>query len=89
MSQSGIPSIPGSLGLPLRLTLGFVGLAGVKADTLDIYRLDSAAWLTTDIAVVERTNNHLVAWIGRTGNYGLLGETDRVYLPIVFRASDR
>ena len=69
--------------------MGFVGLAGVKADTLDIYRLDSSAWLTTDIAVVERTGSHLVAWIEHPGIYGLLGETNRVYLPIVLRASSQ
>lgn len=62
--------------------------------TFSVWMLDRLCpnlehWLTTDIAVGERTDSHLVAWIDQTGTYGLLGETDRVYLPIVLSASGR
>ena len=80
--------IPNTLELPVRLTLGFTERGGVIVDTLGLYRLEGTTWLTSDIAVVERTGSHLVAWIGRAGIYGLLGRTNRFYLPIVFRTGD-
>ncbi len=90
VSESETAGIPGSLGLPLKLTLGYTrsSLYGVITDTLSLYRLGSTAWLTDDIAVVERTGNYLVAWVGHTGVYGLMGRTNRLYLPILFRGND-
>ena len=90
VSESGTAGTVGSLRLPLKLTVGFVksSLSGVITDTLELYRLGPTAWMTTDIAVVERTSTHIVAWVGRTGVYGLMGRTNRIYLPMVLRAAD-
>lgn len=79
---------PGSFRYPLKLTLGFADFGGVIPDTLDFYRLDSTGWLTTDIIIVERTDSHLVAWVGQTGTYGMLGKTNRIHLPIILRTTD-
>ncbi|MEE8390826.1 MAG: hypothetical protein V3S14_08555, partial [Anaerolineae bacterium] len=87
VSESGTVVIPGSLGLPLKLTLGFTrsSIGGVITDTWDLYRLGPTDWLTSNIVVVERTSNHLVAWVGHTGIYGIMGRTNRLYLPILLR----
>jgi formylglycine-generating enzyme required for sulfatase activity len=92
ISESGTVSVPGTLGslsLPLKLTLGFPHhLRGVITGTLGLYCLGPTSWLTTDIAVVERVSNYIVAWVGHTGVYGLMGRTNRIYLPVVLRAAD-
>ena len=93
ISESETVSIPGtldSLNMPLKLTLGFTrsNLYGVIAETLDLYRLGPTSWLTTDIAVVERAGSYFAAWVGHTGVYGLMGRTNRLYLPIILRGGD-
>mgnify|MGYP005620607177 CR=1 FL=1 len=91
ISGSGTVFIPGTgtLNLPIKLTLAFdrSSLHGVITDTLDLYRLGPTSWLTTDVAVLERADNYLVAWVGHTGVYGLMGRTNRLYLPLVFRGA--
>ncbi|MCP4537076.1 MAG: formylglycine-generating enzyme family protein [Chloroflexi bacterium] len=95
ISESGtitmsIPGTLGSLNMPLKLTLGFTrsNFYGMVTDTLGLYRLGPTDWVTNDIAVVERAGNYLVAWVGHTGVYGVMGKTNRLYLPVVFRGAD-
>jgi hypothetical protein len=67
---------------PFELTLGFTSLKGLVPDTVGFYRLGTTGWSTDDIAVSEQTGGHIVAWIGQEGTYGILGRTNRMYLPV-------
>lgn len=78
-------SVPGSARMPLELTLGFTELRGVIATTVNLYHLGPTGWLTSNVTVVEETNSHFVAWIGQLGTYGVMGQTNRVYLPLTLR----
>lgn len=73
---------------PVQLILGFTERGGVISNTIDLYHLDAGAWMTNSITITERSNGYLVAWIERTGTYGVMGRTNRLYLPLVFRTSD-
>jgi hypothetical protein len=79
---SGTLSLSNSARLPLELTLGFASLQGVIAETVNLYRLDSTDWLTHDIVVTEKTDTLIVARIGEPGAYGVMGRTNRFFLPI-------
>jgi len=88
-AQPALPEsafVPGSARLPLQLTLGFAGLQGVISNTVGLYRLDSGAWLTDHIVLTEKTAGHIVAGIAELGTYGVLGRTNRIYLPVVLRS---
>jgi formylglycine-generating enzyme required for sulfatase activity len=76
---------PASLTAPVRLFLGFDGYRGVISNTMTLYRLGPTTWLTDGITVTERTGGYLVAEVDQTGVYGLMGRTNRFYLPIVLR----
>jgi formylglycine-generating enzyme required for sulfatase activity len=78
---------PGSARFPLELTLGYTKPDGVIRDTVDLYRLDSTGWLTTHITVTAQTAEHIVAWTDQLGTFGVLGRTNRHYLPILMRAT--
>jgi hypothetical protein len=57
----------------------------VIAGTARLYRLDAGTWVTDGITITERSARHILAWIDRPGLYGILGQTNRTYLPLVFR----
>ena len=78
--------VPGSARLPLQLTLGFTSLQGVMSNTVGLYRFDSGGWLTDHIVLTEKTTGHIVAGIAELGTYGVLGRTNRIYLPVVLRS---
>jgi formylglycine-generating enzyme required for sulfatase activity len=80
-------AVPGNARPPLELTLGFSDLAGVINNTVRLYRLGSTGWLTSHITVTEQTAGHIVAWTDQLGTFGLLGQTNRVYLPVFLRKS--
>lgn len=73
------------LGVPFEVALDFAERSGVVVDTIGLYRLDSELWITDSITVVERSSSRLVALIEDMGTYGLLGETTRMYLPVIYR----
>jgi len=70
---------------PAALLLGFKNPGGIIAETINLYRLESGTWVTRNITITEQSDNHLLAWINQPGVYGLLGETNRLYLPLVLR----
>lgn len=70
---------------PVGVLLGFKNSGGILAGTADLYRLDTGAWVTSNITVMERSPAHISAWIQRPGIYGILGRTNRTYLPVIFR----
>ena len=70
---------------PLQVALGFNETRGVIADTIELYRLSGTLWLTEGITVTERYRDYLEAYVESLGIYGLLGRTNRLYLPLVLR----
>ncbi len=70
--------------LPLKLTLGF-NRGPIIEGTLALYRLDANHWLTSGITTTEQSGNLLIAWIDQTGTWALLGQTYRIYLPLVLK----
>ena len=81
---SGIASMDAA-GPQVELTLGYSRLRGVIPETISLYHLESTGWLTSGITVVKQHSHHLVAWVERTGVYGVLGRTNRRYLPVLVR----
>lgn len=73
--------------LPMRLSLGFHPV-GLISNTINLYRLENGGWLTSNITVAERTPNFILAWVENTGVYGVLGRTNRLYLPVVLRSEE-
>jgi formylglycine-generating enzyme required for sulfatase activity len=78
--------VPGSARMPLQLMLGFTSLQGVMSNTVGLYRFDSGEWLTDHIVLTEKTEGHIVAGIAELGTYGVLGRTNRTYLPVLLRS---
>ena len=70
---------------PVGVLLGFKNSGGILAGTADLYRLDTGAWVTSNITVMERSPVHISAWIQRPGIYGILGQTNRIYLPVLIK----
>lgn len=70
---------------PVEVLLGFRNSGSVIAGTESLYRLNANAWVTDGITTTERSARHILAWIDRPGLYGILGETNRIYLPLVMK----
>jgi formylglycine-generating enzyme required for sulfatase activity len=70
---------------PAALLLGFRSSSGIVPGTAGLYRLDGGTWVTSDITVAEQSASHMLAWITQPGTYGILGETNRIYLPVAMR----
>jgi len=83
MSLAG-PEIPFRLPDGLLLTMGFES-GPVVEDTVTLYRLSAGAWTTGAITVVAQQPQYLQTNIAWTGIYGLMGESNRVYLPALLR----
>ena len=79
------PTGPVTLTHPLQLILGFTDTGAAIPNTVGLYRLSSGTWVTNGITVTEQSPNHLIAWAEGTGIYGLLGRTNRIYLPLLLR----
>jgi formylglycine-generating enzyme required for sulfatase activity len=67
------------------LFLGFQEHPGVDVETLRLYRLGPSGWTTDDITITERAAGYIRAQVRQVGIYGLLGETQRLYLPLIAR----
>jgi len=53
--------------------------------TLGLYRLDHGVWITGGITGTQWGSNYLNAYVQYPGVYAVLGRTNRLYLPLVFR----
>jgi len=71
--------------VPLHLVLGYPEQSHLILNTMGLYRLEAMDWVTTGITLTRITTGTLSAWIDRGGLYGLLGQTNRYYLPVVLR----
>jgi formylglycine-generating enzyme required for sulfatase activity len=79
-----IDSPPG-FQAPLNLTLGYPEKNPLISNTLRLYRLDAANWVTGGITLTRKASGALSALIDQSGFYGVLGETNHIYLPVVLR----
>ncbi len=77
--------IPVTPALPWEVALGFTETRGVIPDTLALYHLGPNGWLTEGITVTEQMPGYLEAQIAQLGTYGLLGQTNRLFLPLILR----
>jgi formylglycine-generating enzyme required for sulfatase activity len=84
LAQGLAPSLDGA-SLPLELTLGFPSSNGLVRDTIDLYRLESIGWVTDHISKTEQTAGYIAATIDKLGAFGVMGRTNRLYLPILLR----
>ncbi len=70
---------------PVLLLLGFKNTGSVIAGTEALYYSDNGAWVTETFTITEQSPGHILAWIDQPGTYGILGQTNRLYLPLVVR----
>jgi len=68
---------------PMSLLLGFRAEPGVKSETLTLYRLGATGWTTQGITMTARTPQSMAVQVTAPGIYGLMGETERFYLPVI------
>ncbi len=54
-------------------------------DTLDLYYWDGTAWVVEPSSVLDTANNLITATPGELGEWGVMGETNRIFLPIVVK----
>ncbi len=84
LTTDAVPGTGWALPGALRLLLGF-GPNPITTDTLALYYLAGGVWTTDTITVVTRTSDSYEADVAMTGVYGLLGNTNRVYMPVITR----
>jgi len=69
---------------PLTLTLSYTdeGRGGLVESTLGLYRREGESWVLEPDASLDTTHNVLTVTVSAPGQWALLGETHRVYLPL-------
>lgn len=80
-----ITAAPANFAKPFTLTLRYSDT--VRGPTIPgtatLYRLSSGQWVTDGITVTTQLTDGLTAQISQLSLYGLLGQTNRFYLPIL------
>ncbi len=71
---------------PLQLAMSY-SPAPIISGTLELYRLEAGTWITEGITVTAQGAGQISADIQTTGIYGLLGRTNRAFLPVILRIS--
>ncbi len=85
-TQDGMsPTLFTQFTRPTQIILGYDKQIPIISNTLALYRLSASGWTTENITKVTQGPDYLIADIQWLGVYGLLGETNRVYLPIIMR----
>jgi len=74
-----------SLPISLNVALGYPDHLPIISGTMGLYRLEAMNWVTEGITLTSMTPGATLAQIDRIGIYGLLGQTNLTYLPIVLR----
>jgi len=74
-----------SFALPVTISVTFPDHHAIKAGTEALYWLDSADWVTSGVTTTGRTSSTLVSLTDHFTMFGVLGETERVYLPLVMK----
>ncbi len=76
---------PENVQSPLQLDLTYNETRGVIVDTLALYRLSGGDWVTSHITITQQTIDYIGSQIDQPGIYGILGRTNRFYLPLTVR----
>jgi len=77
-----------NVNYPLPLILGYNETLGVIRDTIRLYRLEGSTWVTNGITASEQSTillGQLRVQVKAPGIYGLLGETRRLYMPLILK----
>jgi hypothetical protein len=82
LSSSGAPVT--TFALPYTLILNYRPSAA-KTGTLALYYWDGAQWQDEETAVVDEARQRVTATPDHMTIFALMGETERVYLPLVLR----
>lgn len=81
-----VETVPSSSVLaPVNVTLAYAGHFPIVQDTLGLYRLVAGNWVTDGITLSRIVPGAILAQIEPTGSFGLLGQTQRFYLPLILR----
>lgn len=70
---------------PVTIAVRYPAVNPLVRETIALHRLSGTTWLTDGIAPVERTADALTGTTALPGAFGLLGETNRVHLPVITR----
>jgi formylglycine-generating enzyme required for sulfatase activity len=73
------------LQTPLSVNLSYPEHLPLISNTIELYRLEVSQWVTEGITTARTTNGATWAQIDRTGVFGMLGQTNSLYLPLVLR----
>lgn len=76
---------PQNIIAPLQMELAYQGTYGVEVDTINLYRLTGSTWVTDNITITNKNVGYIVALTKQPGTYGILGQTNRIYLPLILR----
>jgi hypothetical protein len=70
---------------PLSITLGYPEHPPLISNSIGLYRWQASQWATDAITITRVTTGAMWAQIDRPGAFGLLGQTNSLYLPLVLR----
>jgi hypothetical protein len=81
-SDTGLPAQPTQ---PYTITVGYTDSQRgvVIEDSMGLYNWDGAGWTLEPTGLVDPVNNHLVATPDHFSTWGVLGETNRVFLALI------
>jgi hypothetical protein len=74
---------------PVQLVLAYRELGGIIPNSVGLYRMTASGWVTQGITQTVAYPGYLEAQTTLPGTYGLLGRTNRNYLPTIWRQSLR
>lgn len=69
---------------PLELLMRYSS-THIISGTLGLHRLEAGEWITDGITITQQSVGQMLASIRDIGIFGLLGETNRLYLPLTLR----
>ena len=73
------------LRTPLGVNLSYPEHLPLVSNTIGLYRMEASQWVTQGITTTRTTGGATWAQIDRTGIFGVLGQTNDLYLPLVLR----
>jgi hypothetical protein len=81
-SDTGLPAQPTQ---PYTITIGYTDSQRgvVIEDSMGLYNWDGVGWMLEPTGLVDPVNNHLVATPDHFSTWGVLGETNRVFMALI------
>ncbi|MFQ5854673.1 MAG: hypothetical protein ACE5LU_03375 [Anaerolineae bacterium] len=81
-SASGQPAHPSR---PYTITVRYAEGVLAFEDTLALYTWDGTQWVREPTSVVDPAGNTVTATPDHFGTWAVLGEAERMHLPVIFR----